>query len=289
MIALVILNYKTYIDSYELMKSIYNNELGDEITVFFVDNETNEYELSKLKSAVIDFGLDIHFLPQKDNLGFARGMNVGIDKARELKFEFVVCSNNDVLIPSTFSFSELVAPYQDDNNIAWIGPQITNLDSVTQNPLYLSDPFGSASRKKLIKSIFLLPFFGRSIFILRGLLKHYFSRTRVEFKVENEAVVDSIESGRVYSLHGSFFVLTPAYFSHYKNMDNNTFLYYEELILSKKLENRGLICYLNASIEVIHKEDSSTDACFGSGSLRKTIFVLKENYRSLVYYLNNYI
>lgn len=288
MVALVILNYKTYIDSYELIKSIYDNDVGDGVTVFLVDNETNKCELSKLKSAVIDFGLDIHFLPQEDNLGFARGMNVGIDKARELKFDFVVCSNNDVLFPPTFSFSELVAPYRDDNNIAWIGPQIKNLDSEAQNPLYLSDPFGSTARKKLIKSIFLLPFLGRSIFILRGLFKHFFSRT-VKFELENEAVFHSIKSGRVYSLHGSFFALTPAYFSHYNNMDNNTFLYYEELILSKRLESTGLICYLNASIEVIHKEDSSTDACLGRGTLRKTIFVLKENYRSLVYYLKNYI
>lgn len=289
MIALVILNYKTYIDSYELIRSIYDNNLGDEVTVFFVDNENNAYELAKLKNAIKGFNLNVHFFPQEGNLGFARGMNIGIDKARELGFDFVVCSNNDVLIPSGFSFCELLAPYQDDNNIAWIGPQIKNLDSVTQNPLYLSDPFGSTVKKKLIKSIFLLPFLGRYIFILRGLLKQFFIGANVKSELENKMIVDSIKSGRVYSLHGSFFALTPAYFSHYENMDSNTFLYYEELILSKRLEKVGLSCYFNADTVVTHKEDSSTDALLGHGTLRKTIFVLKENYRSLVYYLKSYI
>lgn len=284
MVALVILNYKTYIDSYELIKSIYANNLSNEVTVFLVDNETNEYKLSKLKNSIKDFGLNIHFLPQKYNLGFARGMNVGIDKAQELGIDFVVCSNNDVLIPSGFSFSDLLTPYQDDNNIALIGPQIKNLDSVIQNPLYLFDPFGNTVKKTLIKYIFLIPFFGRYMFILRGLLKQFFKS-----ELENTAVAETIKSGRFYCLHGSFFALTPAYFAHYKNMDSNTFLYYEELILSKRLEKLGLNCYLNTSTVVIHKEDSSTNALLGHGTLRKTIFVLKENYRSLAYYLKNYI
>ncbi|WP_188008915.1 glycosyltransferase [Grimontia hollisae] len=289
MVALVILNYKTYIDSYELIKSIYSNNLGDEVTIFLVDNETNVDDLSKFKNKIKNFGLEVHFLPQEYNLGFARGMNIGIDKARELGFDFIVCSNNDVLIPSGFSFNSLVAPYQDNNNIAWIGPQIINLDSVIQNPLYLSDPFGSIINKKIIKYFFLLPFIGRAIFILRGLLKQFVIRSYVKPEVENIVSTDSNKSRQVYSLHGSFFALTPSYFSYYKNMDSNTFLYYEELILSKRLEKVNLSCYLNASSVVIHKEDSSTNTLLGKGTLRKTIFVLQENYRSLVYYLKNYI
>lgn len=283
MIALVILNYKTYIDSYELIKSIYDNNSSNEVTVFLVDNETNESELSKLKCLIEGFGLDVHFLPQENNLGFARGMNVGIDKARKLGFDFVVCSNNDVLIPGGFCFHELIEPYHGDNNIAWIGPQIINLDSIEQNPLYYKNPFGSSSKERLIKFIFLLPFLGRTLFILRGLFKEFFVGSTSSISS------DTIKSGYVYSLHGSFFLLTPSYFSHYKNMDNNTFLYYEELILSKRLEKASLTCYLNTVAKVIHKEDSSTDAIFGNSSFRKALFVLKENYRSLSYYLKNYI
>lgn len=283
MVALVILNYKTYVDSYELIKSIYDNNLSDEVTVFLVDNETNEDELSKLKCLIKGFDSDVYFLPQESNLGFARGMNVGIDKAKESGFDFIVCSNNDVLIPAGFSFYELVAPYHDDNNIAWIGPQITNLDSVVQNPLYYTNPFGNILKQKLIKSIFLAPFLGQTLFIIRGLFKKFLMGAHVK------SSADSISSGRVYSLHGSFFALTPAYFFYYNNMDSNTFLYCEELILSKRLETAGLTCYLNTLETVIHKEDSSTDAIFNNRKFRKSFFVLKENYRSLVYYLRHYI
>lgn len=283
MLALVILNYKTYIDSYNLLKSISDNFLNNEVTVFLVDNDSDFHEFSNLKDLVKNFSIDIYFLPQDFNLGFSRGMNVGIDKARELGFDFIICSNNDVIIPAGFTFERLVAPYYDDNTIAMIGPQIMNLDSVTQNPLYTADPFRGEINRKIIKSIFLLPFFGRALFMFRGLFKHFFSQIHLKSNSKN------IDAGRVYSLHGSFFMLTPAYFLHYKNLDSNTFLYYEELILSKRIECAGLTCYLNALSIVIHKEDSSTNAVFGQGTFRKTIFILNENYRSLAYYLKNYI
>lgn len=289
MLALVILNYKTYNDSYELIKSIYSSGLSDEVTIFLVDNETNENELSKLKCSLIEFGINIYILPQEHNLGFARGMNIGIDKAREKGFDFVVCSNNDVLIPTNFSFTDLIQPYQDNSRIACIGPQITNLHSISQNPLYWSDPFGGTAKKLLIKKIFLLPIIGCYIYVLRGLLKKMFMRDGVRKEVEEKDVIKQKKSGEVYSLHGSFFTLTPAYFAHYNNMDSNTFLYYEELILSKRIENVGLTCHLNANTVVVHKEDSSTNELLGSGTLRKSLFVLKENYRSLAYYLKNYI
>ncbi|MCA4015307.1 glycosyltransferase family 2 protein [Vibrio vulnificus] len=289
MIALVILNYRTYSDSYELIKSICSNGLCEEVTIFLVDNDTNEKELSKLKSKIKDFELEVVFLPQKSNLGFSRGMNIGIDKARGLGFDFIVCSNNDILITSNFSFKKMISPYNLDGNIAWIGPQIKNLNSEIQNPLYFSDPFGSEIKKKVISNIFLNPFFGRSIFILRGLFKKYVMSFFLKSQHDKLATDRAIKAGEVYSLHGSFFALTPAYFSHYKNMDANTFLYYEELILSKRLERVNLRAYLNANIEVIHKEDSSTNSLLGKGTLRKSIFILKENYRSLVYYFKSYI
>ncbi|MBG5986039.1 glycosyltransferase family 2 protein [Proteus vulgaris] len=283
MLGLVILNYKTYIDTKELIFSLMKVNIDYNIKIFIVDNDSNTSELDNLKLALKTEVLDIIFIPVKSNIGFANGMNVGIEYARESGCEYIICSNSDILFPVDFSFSSLIKPYLSDNNVAMIGPRIQNLSGNEQNPLYINDPFNDTIKTKLIKFFLLIPFFGKAIYFSRGILKEYLMENK---KKKN---LNILENDDVYCLHGSFFLLTPSYFKYYFDLDKNTFLYFEELILAKRISSKNLISKLNTNVFIIHKEDSSTNFIFKNKKLSKKMFVLRENYKSFKYFCKNYL
>ncbi|MEX5881406.1 hypothetical protein AB6G95_16855 [Proteus vulgaris] len=111
MLGLVILNYKTYIDTKELIFSLMKVNIDYNIKIFIVDNDSNTSELDNLKLALKTEVLDIIFIPVKSNIGFANGMNVGIEYARESGCEYIICSNMTYYSPVDFSFSSLIKPY----------------------------------------------------------------------------------------------------------------------------------------------------------------------------------
>ncbi|HFD7561534.1 TPA: glycosyltransferase [Providencia rettgeri] len=281
MIGLVILNYKTYQDSFELLKTLDDLILNIDLKIFIVDNETIPSELEKLKSN--KFKLNISYIPIKENLGFANGMNQGIEQAKISGCKYIICSNSDILFPKDFSFERFLMPYEIDTKIAVLGPKITNLSGENQNPLYINDPFQKNLKNYLVKKILLTPFLGKFLYISRGVFKEFFN------KKNKPNTISEPKGGYVYCLHGSFFMLTPSYFENYQGLDSNTFLYFEELIISKRVNNLGLYSKLNYSVNVIHKEDSSTNFKFKNKKLAKTLFILKENYKSLSYFLKSYI
>lgn len=84
-------------------------------------------------------------------------------------------------------------------------------------------------------------------------------------------------------------VLTPTYFKFYNNLDPNSFLYNEELILAERVRQKRLKMFYLNELTVFHKDDSSTNKMFGKNSLKKLNFVLNENYKSRSYFLKKYI
>ncbi|WP_158107967.1 glycosyltransferase [Vibrio furnissii] len=284
MIGVVILNYKTYNDTYELIESIHKLSVPEDLKIIVVDNCSVEEKLCELKNKVKRFNYDVLYLSEMENLGFARGMNIGISMALKLGCNYVVCSNNDIILPSSFSFSGLISKYEIKNDTALIGPRILTLSNEEQNPLYVSNPFKSKLKSSLTKIIVYLPFIGRYFYIARGILKEYLLADK--FRQKNGRV-QSYED--IYCMHGAFFVLTPSYFKYYNGLDKNTFLYFEELILASRIKLINCKSEFNNDYYVIHKEDSSTNEALGGEGFKKRLFVLKENYKSLCYFVKNYL
>ena len=137
--------------------------------------------------------------------------------------------------------------------------------------------------KKLIKQkiIFTNPI-GKMIFFLFGYKNIFFQKRK-------KMVIKEDFSQNVYALHGSFIVLTPSYFKYYKNLDPNTFLYNEELILAERIRQKNLKMFYTDKLTVMHKDDSSTNEMLGKNSLKKINFILNENYKSRSYFLKEYI
>lgn len=93
-IGIIIINYNGNEDTIECLRSIEKFYQNKAIKIFLVDNNSS----IKIDLETIDsFNLDIIYLPQNKNLGFAEGNNIGIRKALEENCNFILLLNNDTL------------------------------------------------------------------------------------------------------------------------------------------------------------------------------------------------
>jgi GT2 family glycosyltransferase len=279
-IAFVILNYKTYKDTIELLKNLSKQIWFTKIKIYVVDNGSNNESCEELKKfqKIIKFKL----IESKVNLGFANGNNLGIQKAKEDGCEFIICSNSDIIIPFQNNFIDKIFKiYKKDDKIGIIAPSIKNLDGIYQNP-FRQIRFNN---KEIIKmKLFYLTGFYKIYYFLR-IYVFYDLITKLSKKrrknVKNNTFLHG--SSYIYAPHGSFIIFTPSFFKYYNGFDNGTFLYCEEFILAEMLKKKNLKCWFENSIIVIHKESKSLDN-ITKNYKEKVKFTLKNTFKSCKYF-----
>ncbi|MGK5095393.1 methyltransferase domain-containing protein [Deltaproteobacteria bacterium TL4] len=285
-IGFVILNFLTYEDSYELLESLVERSDINQFSVqiYMVDNQSCSEKYRAFQAKVSPLLSSVCFLSASKNLGFAQGLNLGIEQARKEGCEFVVCSNNDILIQSVNFFQTLVDTYLKDTQIAVIGPSIKNLNNQeNQNP-YIQKRALDHSARRWLYQLQYSTFFGKPLFYL----VEYLKRLKAFLSPRNQYAF-GCQSEYIYCVHGSFFILTPAYFQHFSTLDPHTFLYFEECIIAERVYQKGLKEYVNAELHVLHKDDSSTNTLFKHNAWRKLQFVLKHNFQSGKYFYKHYV
>lgn len=92
----MILNYKTYSDTLELILNLKEQIWFKKIKIYVVENGSKNGSREELKKAQDKY--DFELIISDENLGFANGNNLGIEKARKDGCEFIVCSNNGINI-----------------------------------------------------------------------------------------------------------------------------------------------------------------------------------------------
>ena len=170
-----------------------------------------------------------------ENLGYARGNNLGIRFLNNIgEYTHFLFSNDDIEIPRADILEILICKMRQDERIAAIGPRVIGLDGHDQSPhdAYIS-PYRLIGWK-------LLPF-------LRRKNKH-----------GEQTVVAKPLSRFTYWVQGSFMLVDAAVFNKIGMFDENTFLYYEEPILSERLAKVGKSMYFDGDVEIVHYEGGST-------------------------------
>lgn len=124
-VAIIILNWNSYEDTYECLKSIENLDFKD-FTVFLVDNNSQDNSFEKLKNAYAhknEFNFNIEFIENNENLGFAGGNNQGIKKAYDQGYQYFWLLNNDTIVEKS-SLSALINVFKLDKDIGIVGSKI---------------------------------------------------------------------------------------------------------------------------------------------------------------------
>lgn len=290
MIAFVILHYNTIEHTLACIENIKAMIDTTDFHIIVVDNASpnkTEIELSNL----YEKDTTVTVLCSKDNVGFAKGNNIGFKYAKNiLKAKYIVLLNGDTRI-LTKNLSYAIEKEYAQFNAGVIGPLIISGDGkVTSNPMR-DMPVDFQTAKKFISE-----YNGRLWGITHGVIgfawgKIYDIFFRVRKKIERrfarDCVIKDIWLDRIQRrenivLHGCFLVFTPLYINRFDGLYERTFMYMEEDFLSRRCELSDIEMSYCPEIIIYHYEGGSTAK--GKSITEKKRFYYEQSLKSLELY-----
>lgn len=261
-VGVVILNYLNYKDTIECIDSL-KDESYQNIEVIIVDNGSNNESFEKIKEHCKGLK-NTYCLKSEENLGFAKGNNIGIEYAvNELNCDFVLVVNNDTIFEDKNLINNLVESYEE--GVAVIGPRIIAANGLDQNPIkHIIDK--QATERHLRECGEGKSFIKDSAFY-RAVIK---AKRVIAGRISREEEHNSKE----LVLHGACFMLTKDYFKYYPYLFPGTFLYYEENIITVLTKKVSLKKKLIDNAYIYHKEDQATEMSFNNDAgIRRKFYV----------------
>lgn len=281
MIAIVILNYNNVVDIKHCIDSVLQYESIDDLKFIIVDNGS----LFKVYSDVENYlnekftgVLKIHendiikqilpkctYLRLNNNYGYARGNNAGLELVYDDdEISHVMILNSDIV------FTEKILPSLvkvcSNSNIGAVSPLLLQRDGIIDY---------CCARKALSKKELLLTF-------------SYVFASRYALVLEKQRILKNnphLISQHIVDIElpsGSCMLFRKKILQSIGAFDSNTFLYYEENILYKKILKLGLKNVLLTSSSCIHTGGVTTN------KTKNAYFLKRCNYDSLLYYLTKY-
>ena len=186
----------------------------------------------------IDFNNDVFVISSAENLGFARGNNLGAEFCRKA-FDpyYILFTNNDIKLSENNVVGKLLEKLHVTPEAGVIGPRVIKADGTEQSPCcYLS-----CWDREVVKHW--------SFFFLSK--KKQTRRFHLDY-------AENAHEGFHYFVLGCFFIVRAKDFYNCGMFDSSTFLYAEEKILAERMKAIGKGIYYDPSVSVIHAHGSTT-------------------------------
>ena len=134
-ICFVILNYKTYKEAIACAMSVLTTQKYSDINIIIVDNGSPNDSAEQLEN-YFKHEQRVHVIVSDENLGFAKGNNLGIKYAREhFEPDFIVIANSDIIFEQS-DYCEKVVEIYERKPYAILGGDIIDADRVQHfNPV----------------------------------------------------------------------------------------------------------------------------------------------------------
>lgn len=256
MVGIIILNFNKYELTISCMKSI--SERID-YRIYVVDNGSNAKNLEALKNKLKQFQ-DYVLIENKENLGFSKGMNVGVKQAIKDGCEYILFTNSDILfLPN--SIRHLQLSLDQDYSIGIVGPRIIDTNGREQH-------FNVLKRENLFEYFLMETLI--SIMLPASYKRKFLMDERISYTKKDY----------VYSLSGCIFMMRKEDVEAICYLDEYPFLYSEEFILAEKMIQLGKKELYDGTITIKHNHQGSTT--------QGSAFVEKHKIRSRLYYLKKY-
>lgn len=195
----------------------------------------------------IDKSYDIFVISSEENLGFARGNNLGASFCiRNFQPEYILFTNNDILLQDSDVVQCLIQKLQENPNAGVVGPKVVGLDGKCQSPW----PYRS--------------FWERQVWMYWSSLILSASRKQRVFRLDYP---EHAQEGFHYYVMGSFFMVKTSDFIKCGMFDPHTFLYAEEPILAERMKAIGKGVYYTTDATVVHAHGTTTKK-FSKGKSR---------------------
>ncbi len=237
LLSVIIVHYKTPQLLLDCVKSLWDNSDGIKLEVVVVDNESkDESELLVLKAFP-----QTKWIQSGYNAGFARANNLGI---RNSLGKYILLLNPDSFIKDDF-LEKMLTAYQNLNeeyNLGLLGCRIV---SSVNGSLLVGTGSGFQGLIKYVKANpLVIKFFPNYVTKkIYNAEKMHYENHEVDF-VSGACVM--IEREKIEK-HNLF-------------LDEDFFLYYEDVEWSFRVKKSGLINYFFSETEVYHVNSASTDA-----------------------------
>lgn len=264
MICFIILHYQAIDETINCLESI-RSFVKEEKKIIIVDNASPNNS-GKFLYDNYSHEEDILILLQTENLGFARGNNVGYSEAKKYNPQYIVVLNSDTLLTQD-NFMELLDKAYNEYNFDVLGPDIYSTKlNIHQNP-QRQDNYKLSDLKRIRNKLIIKNIFKK---LLR--IKYFFVKTPNESSNDNTQFSE-VQIGKV--LHGSFYIFSLNFIEKYdKCFYDKTFMYFESAILHYIGMKENMVFLYYPYIKVIHHEDASTDMTFNE-QYKKSCFVNK--------------
>ena len=252
-LAMVIINYNDYLTTMKLINNIKDYKCLDKIII--VDNCSIDDSYDKLKNEVPDY---IDVIRADENKGYAAGLNYGAKYAMGiLDNPIIIFSNSDIIIDREESLIKLKEDITDDVKV--VGPVVYEHGSLNR---------GWKRTTPFIETLCNLP-----------LISRYFKKKLLyytdDYYKEDISIVDVVS--------GCFFLVDGETLEKVNYFDENTFLYYEEFILSSKMKRLNKKELIDNKVKIIHDYSVSIDKSIKRVGKYK---ILKNSQK---YYVKNYL
>lgn len=258
-IAVVILHYENLPDTQECVDSLIKQQ-GKNFDIIVVDNGSKTGSVDQIERIYSD-RKNMHFLRSKENLGFARGNNLGFCYAKEeLGADIIVLANNDLVFDQTEFMLVLERKYK-EYSFDVAGPRIISLvDGMNQNPVERMLYTKKDAKKRYYKTkiLYILNWVNLDAFF-----KKVFAKPVKEF---------DFEPTKDFQLHGACLIFGRSYVNTHDGLYPGTFMYGEEDILRYQIEEENLKLVYLPELEVKHKEGASTTALFKKSKEKRNFF-----------------
>ena len=248
-VAIIILNYKAWRDTLNEVKLLNKVLINQEYQIIIVDNCSPDESYSYLKK----YNHGQYILIKSDkNGGYAYGNNIGLRYAKKQGYKYAWILNNDILFHNPDILKEMLLIFQSDCSVAVVNPDIYSPDGYLFNrdskrPVFFDFTFGIIKYKKI----------GRYIDDLGGY-------------------------GYIYRPQGCCMVLDLAKVAEVNYLDENTFLYCEEMILAEKLLTKNYHCACCTKINIVHNHSKTVKSILSKRQISKV------QLESFCYYLKTY-
>lgn len=269
--AFIILQYKCPEQTLLCAHSILNSctEAEGKFSITIVDNGSGDDSFEIVQSEFRKSSI-VNVIKSDVNLGFAKGLNLGIDTIQKKDNpDFYILLNSDTEIEHKNWQYEIKEAYsRTDFSVA--GPDIILLDRTSHcNPRKKRTYNKKTVHSMLLKSQIDL-FFLKYIGINLNAMKRKAINSILPSSNKNTPQTYAVD----VELQGSCLILSKNYIMHHNGLYPETFLYCEESILKFICDRDGMKTVYIPQIQILHKEGVSTNNIFSSDR-KKEIFIME--------------
>ena len=220
-IGMVMVNYNDASNVEKMLHMLEKYPMIDKIVI--VDNASTDDSLEKMKTFESD---RVVILESDHNGGYGAGINIGAKYLNALYDDcYIIISNTDIILYGEKDLKELIATF--DEETAVVGPVIREHEGYNTG--------------------WKIPTPWQDILLSLPYIYHHFEKKN---KYSREQIGKNIKE--VEAVSGSFFIIRGSDLDEVGYFDEKLFLYYEENVLSKKLQNIHKKVKINGKVEIFH-------------------------------------